>query len=560
MAATKHHIVKTLVECGATHAFTLPGLGITWMLDDFYAAREKLRLVLTRSEQHASIMAQAYGKVLGKPGVFMGMGPFATTTGAFGVLEAYFAGSPMVVLTDTSCYDGFAMRGVYQTMTGDYGAADAATVFRTMTKFCAYATEVDEAVYGIQMAFKHATLPRYGPAAVVLKTSIIRREFETNKRITLYPSAGHLVHTPARPDFQAVKHLAESVKQAERPLFVVGQGVQNDRARSLLANVASRAGIAVATSYNGKGVIDETLPISVGMLGTWGCKAANAALRQADLVVAMGASLGPDYMRFCESDFLNPRTQRVMQVDVDARNSGWVYPVEHSITGDAADVLDMLAALDLGEEKRPKREAWIAENNQKHGYGVIDTYKTASGTLHNTEIVLALNKHLTSEHLLTLDAGSNRIWVTGTLCLRTPGQLLAPGGIGGMGWSIPAAVGAKIAKPEKRVIALTGDGGAGMSVAALSTAFAENAPITVVVANNAGLGMVRDNMRGPHYWVDYSHTDFAMIARAMGCRGLSVTRTQDLLPALRESEAGDGPCLIDVAIDPEASHHPASDY
>ncbi|MFZ9312983.1 MAG: thiamine pyrophosphate-binding protein [Betaproteobacteria bacterium] len=560
MAATKHHIVKTLVECGATHAFTLPGLGITWMLDDFYAAREKLRLVLTRSEQHASIMAQAYGKVLGKPGVFMGMGPFATTTGAFGVLEAYFAGSPMVVLTDTSCYDGFAMRGVYQTMTGDYGAADAATVFRTMTKFCAYATEVDEAVYGIQMAFKHATLPRYGPAAVVLKTSIIRREFETNKRITLYPSAGHLVHTPARPDFQAVKHLAESVKQAERPLFVVGQGVQNDRARSLLANVASRAGIAVATSYNGKGVIDETLPISVGMLGTWGCKAANAALRQADLVVAMGASLGPDYMRFCESDFLNPRTQRVMQVDVDARNSGWVYPVEHSITGDAADVLDMLAALDLGEEKRPKREAWIAENNQKHGYGVIDTYKTASGTLHNTEIVRALNKHLTSEHLLTLDAGSNRIWVTGTLCLRTPGQLLAPGGIGGMGWSIPAAVGAKIAKPEKRVIALTGDGGAGMSVAALSTAFAENAPITVVVANNAGLGMVRDNMRGPHYGVDYSHTDFAMIARAMGCRGLSVTRTQDLLPALRESEAGDGPCLIDVAIDPEASHHPASDY
>jgi acetolactate synthase-1/2/3 large subunit len=560
MAATKHHIVKTLVECGATHAFTLPGLGITWMLDDFYAAREKLRLVLTRSEQHASIMAQAYGKVLGKPGVFMGMGPFATTTGAFGVLEAYFAGSPMVVLTDTSCYDGFAMRGVYQTMTGDYGAADAATVFRTMTKFCAYATEVDEAVYGIQMAFKHATLPRYGPAAVVLKTSIIRREFETNKRITLYPSAGHLVHTPARPDFQAVKHLAESVKQAERPLFVVGQGVQNDRARSLLANVASRAGIAVATSYNGKGVIDETLPISVGMLGTWGCKAANAALRQADLVVAMGASLGPDYMRFCESDFLNPRTQRVMQVDVDARNSGWVYPVEHSITGDAADVLDMLAALDLGEEKRSKREAWIAENNQKHGYGVIDTYKTASGTLHNTEIVRALNKHLTSEHLLTLDAGSNRIWVTGTLCLRTPGQLLAPGGIGGMGWSIPAAVGAKIAKPEKRVIALTGDGGAGMSVAALSTAFAENAPITVVVANNAGLGMVRDNMRGPHYGVDYSHTDFAMIARAMGCRGLSVTRTQDLLPALRESEAGDGPCLIDVAIDPEASHHPASDY
>jgi len=229
MASTKHHIVKTLVDCGATHAFTLPGLGITWMLDDFYEVRDKLKLVLTRSEQHASVMAQAYGKVLGRPAVFMGMGPFASTTGAFGVLEAYFAGSPMVVLTDTSCYDGFAMRGVYQTMSGDYGAADAATVMKTMTKFCAYATEIDEAVYGVQMAFKHASLPRYGPAAVVLKTSIIRREFSTNPRITLFPSQGHLTYTPARPDVSAVSQLADMIKKADRPLFIVGQGAQNDR-------------------------------------------------------------------------------------------------------------------------------------------------------------------------------------------------------------------------------------------------------------------------------------------------------------------------------------------
>lgn len=182
------------------------------------------------------------------------------------------------------------------------------------------------------------------------------------------------------------------------------------------------------------------------------------------------------------------------------------------------------------------------------------------GTLHNTDIVRALDQHLSEDHLLTLDAGSNRIWVTGTLRIRTPGQLIAPGGIGGMGWSIPAAVGAKIAKPEKRVIALTGDGGAGMSVAALSTALSENAPITVVVANNAGLGMVRDNMKGEHYGVNYPPTNFAIMAKAMGCRSIEVTRAQDMLPALKESENGQGPCLIDVAIDPAASHHPASDY
>jgi acetolactate synthase-1/2/3 large subunit len=560
MTTTKHEIVKTLVECGAKHAFTLPGLGITWMLDDFYEARSDIKLVLSRSEQHASIMAQAYGKVTGTPAVLMGMGPFLTTTGAFGILEAYFAGSPMVVLTDTSCYDGFAMRGVYQTMTGDYGAADAATVLKTMTKFCAYATEIDEAIYGVQMAFKHASLPRYGPAAVVLKSSIIRRDFQINPRVSLYPSAGHLQYTPARPDAKAVEELAGMIKKASRPLLIVGQGTQNDRTRDLLAKVAGKGGLAVATSYNGKGAVDESSPISVGMLGTWGCKAANNALRDADLVIAVGASLGPDYMRFCEAGFLNPQNQTLVQIDIDPRNSGWVYPVKLSITGDAGDALEMLQGADLGESKRMDRLKWIAENNLKSRYGVIDEYKTPEGTVHNVDIVRALDQHLTDEHLLTLDAGNNRIWVTGTLKIRTPGQLLVPGGIGGMGWSIPAGVGAKIGRPDKRVISLTGDGGAGMSVAALSTAISENAPITVVVANNCGLGMVRDNMKGEHYGVNYPPTNFATIAKGMGCNAIEVTRSQDMLEALREAEKMDGPCLIDVAVDPEASHHPASDY
>ena len=271
MTSTKHEVVRAIADCGATHAFTLPGMGITWMLDEFYEARDRIKLVLGRSEQFASIMAQAYGKVLGRPAVFMAQGPFASSTGAFGVLESYFAGTPMVVLTDTSCYDGFGMRGVYQTMTGDYGAADVRTVLKTMTKFCAYATEVDEAVYGLQMAFKHASLPRQGPAAVILKSPIIRREFVPSSRVRLFDAAGHLAHTPARPDPGAVARLAGMLRDAKRPLFLAGQGAQSPRSRDLLAKVAMAGGIAVATSYNGKGVIDETSPVSVGMLGTWGC-------------------------------------------------------------------------------------------------------------------------------------------------------------------------------------------------------------------------------------------------------------------------------------------------
>lgn len=560
MTTTKNALVRTLLECGATHAFTLPGLGITWMLDEFHAERERLRVVLTRSEQIASVMAQVYGKLTGRPGVFMGQGPFASSTGAFGILEAHFAGSPMVVLTDTSCYDGFGMYGVYQTMTGDYGAADVRTVLGTMTKYCAYATEPHEAVYGLQLAFKHAQLPRMGPAALVMKTSIIRREMPEQKRVNLYPSQGYLQSTAARPDSVAVERLAELLARAERPVLIAGQGAQSERTRALLAQVAGDAGIGVVTSYNGKGVVDETSPVAAGMLGTWGSRSANRLLGQADLVLALGASLGPDYLRFRDEGLIDPGRQTLVQVDVDARHAGWVYPVDLAITGDSGDVLAMLAGQPLGQQYRTQRLEAIARNNAEHGFGVLPPSVAADGTLHYADIVRVLDRVLTPADMLVLDAGNNRIWVTSKLRLRTPGQLVAPGGIGGMGWALPAAAATKLVHPDRHAICLIGDGGAAMTLSTLATCVQEKLPITVIVANNQGLGMVRDNMKDKRIAVDFSPMDFAMIARGMGCEGIRVDRADALGDAIVAARSSGRTTVIDVAIDPTASHVPVSDY
>jgi acetolactate synthase-1/2/3 large subunit len=467
LTTTKKALVQTLLECGATHAFTLPGLGITWMLDEFYEVRDRFRVVLTRSEQIASVMAQTYGKLSGRPGVFMGQGPFASTTGAFGILEAQFAGSPMVVLTDTSCYDGFGMYGVYQTMTGDYGAADVRNVLSTMTKYCGYATEPHEAVYGLQLAFKHAQLPRMGPAALVMKSPIIRREMPDNPRVKLYPSEGFLRHTPARPDAGAVESLAAMIAGARCPVVIAGQGTQTESTRTQLAEVAQRAGIAVATSYNGKGVVDETSPVAVGMLGTWGSKSANRMLSQADVVIVLGSSLGPDYLRFRDEGMLDPTRQRIAHVDVDARHAGWVLPVELAITGDVGDVLEMLKPQSLGEAQREARLEAIAANNAAHGFGVLPPVVAADGTLHYADLIRVLDHVLTPKDMLVLDAGNNRIWVTSMLRLRTPGQLVAPGGIGGMGWGLPAAAATKLVYPDRNPICLIGDGGAAMTLSTL---------------------------------------------------------------------------------------------
>lgn len=558
MTTTKHALVNTLIDCGATHAFTLPGLGITWMLDEFYEKREELNVVLARSEQIAATMAQVYGRLTGKPGVYMGQGPFASTTGAFGIMEAYFAGSPMVVLTDTSCYDGFGMYGVYQTMTGDYGAANIRQSLGTITKYTAYATEPHEAVYGLQLAYKHAQLPRMGPAALILKSPIIKREMPEQTRIKLYKTDGYLKHTPTKIDPTAMADLAQLIAKAKNPVIVAGQGAQTDLARGLLAEVATKGGIAVATSYNGKGVIDETLPVAVGMLGTWGSKSANRMLGKADLVIALGASLGPDYLRFRDESMINPERQTIVQIDIDPRNAGWVYPVDMAIEGDVAQALQALSTLPLGEPG--ERMTAIAQNNKEHAFGVLPPTVAADGTLHNADIVRVLDRILTPKDMLVLDAGNNRIWVTSMLRLRTPGQLVVPGGIGGMGWALPAAAATKLVHPDRNAICLIGDGGAAMTLSTLATCVQQRLPITVIVCNNQGLGMVRDNMKERRIAVDFSDIDFAMVARGMGCNGIRVDRADALADAIVAARNSELPTVIDVAIDPAASHVQASDY
>lgn len=556
---TKHAMVRTLTELDVEYAFTLPGLGVTWMLDEFYAKRKDLRVVLTRGEQVASIMAQVVGRLTGKPGVYMGQGPFASTTGAFGILEAYFSGSPMLVLTDTSCYDGFGMYGVYQTMTGDYGAADVRNVMKTMTKATYYATEPHEAVYAIQQAYKQANLPRQGPTAVVLKSPIIRREMPQQERVQLYPAQGYQEVVMPKPDTKGLAALAEMVRGAKRPVLVVGNGMQNARGRKVVAALAERFGLAVATSYNGKGIVDETSAVSVGMLGTWGMKSANAAVTSADVLVVVGASLGADYIKFRSADFIKPGVQRIAQIDVDPRNAGWVYPVELALCADGSDALEALLEHDLGAAQRDARLAWIADVNASHPVS-LDVPAAAPGMLNNADIIKALDTFLTPDDLLTLDAGTNRIWATTTLKIRTPGQLIVPGGIGGMGWGAPAAAATKLVHPEKNVVCLTGDGGFAMTMNVMATCVQENLPITVVVANNSGLGMVRDNLKERRIAVDFSPTDFAQIARGMGCHGVNVTTPEQLAAALAEARASGVPTVIDVTVDPASSHVDVSDY
>ncbi|MEQ8323034.1 MAG: thiamine pyrophosphate-binding protein [Rhodospirillales bacterium] len=559
MPKTIDLVIDTLIDAGVNRGFTLPGLGITWALPSFYDRKKDFDVVLTRNEWIASVMAQVTGRLTGKPAVLMGQGPWISTIGGIGILEAHFSGSPMVVLTETSDYDGYGQQGVYQTMTGDYGGADIMASLKPITKYATYATTPEEAVYGTQMAVKHASLPRTGPAAICMKTSIIRQEIEGTLKPQLYDTAGYLKYTPARPDRAALEDLVKALNGAKRPVIIAGNGVLAAEMGPALQALAEKAGVAVATSYNGKGVIAETSDIAVGMLGTWGMPTANRAVAEADVVVMLGASMGPDYTRFRDPTMIRPGDQTLIQVDVDPRNAGWVYPVDQAITADIRDVVPMLSEIGLSAENREARISAIRELKVRTKYDELPDLPAAQGTVHHTDLVRATQSILGADDLLVLDAGANRIWSTFGLRMPHPQQLLVPGGTGVMGWGGPAAAAAKMVHPEKRVTSLIGDGGFMMTLQILSTCVERDISAVYLVANNAGLGMVRDNLGEKRIAVDFPDIDFAKVAEGMGARGMTVYHKDEIRDAIEEGHRLGGPVVIDAKVDPSASHHQAVD-
>jgi len=559
MAKTYERVVEELVNGGVTHAYTLPGLGITWSLPGFKANEDKLKVVLTRSEWIASIMAQVTGRLTRRPAVAMGQGPWMTTIGGIGILEAHFAGSPMIVLTETSDYDGYGQMGVYQTMTGDYAGADVMASLKPITKYCTYATAPGEAVYGVQMAIKHASLPRMGPAAVAMKSTIIREEVPEPARPVIYPGEGYHRYTPARPDEAAMTELARRIAGAERPVIIAGNGVVMTDSGARLQQLAEASGCAVVTSYNGKGVVAETSEISAGMLGTWGHACANRVLSKADVVVVLGASLGPDYLRFRDPELIRPGDQFIAQIDVDPRNAGWVYPVDMAITGDVSDALGCLAAHDLGVEKRGQRIEKIAALKEQTGFHRLPETTSAQGSVHHADLIKGLQAFLRDDDLIALDAGANRIWATHGLRNAKPQQFLVAGGTGAMGWGPPAATAAKLVMPDRRVTCLAGDGGFMMTLQVITTAVQQNLDVVYLVDNNAGLGMVRDNLGDNRIAVDFADCDFAKVAEGMGGHGITVTHPSEVRDALEEAHKIGGPVVIDAKVDPEASYTEVSD-
>ncbi len=547
-------IVQALEEAGIEYVFGIPGGGTGQIYGLLYGKEDRIKTILCRHEQTAAIMADVYGRATGKPAVVMGQGLFIGSNASFGIMEAMLSSSPMVVLTDTSD-GGSAQHPANQSGAGEYGSIDLPSIFKAMTKYTTLATSPKEAVIGTQLAIKHATSGRPGPACVLMRSASIGGEVDVESPPFIHSTTGYLNTAKPQSAPQDIERAIEILSNAKRPVLVAGNGVHLSKSHPQLQQLAELWNMPVATSYKGKSAIAETHPLSVGMVGMYGQAAANSAVGDADTVVIVGAKLSPqDTVRERPSVF-DPRRQHIIQIDIDDRNAGWTFPVELGLIGDAGSILNQLleASQEAASSSAGNRQEW-ADGLPKLKTD-LQFYRDPAMGLDTSPVtpqrlVSILQENLPQDTIFSLDAGNNRTWMAHLYQARQANTFFCPGGTAGMGWGLPAAVALKIVYPDRPVVCVTGDGGYMMTVSALSTAVQYQLPMVCVVFNDNALGMVRQHQpEDRRIASEFVETDNAAVARGMGAFGVQVRDSKELPEALRQAQNSGLPSVVDVIID-----------
>jgi acetolactate synthase-1/2/3 large subunit len=551
-------IVQTLEEAGIEYVIGIPGGGTGQIFNLLYGKEDRIKTILVRHEQIAAIMADAYGRATGRPAAIMGQGLFMASNATFGIMEAMLSSSPMLVITDTSD-GGVAFHAANQSGAGEYGSMDITTILKTMSKYTSLATTPKEAVMGTQLAIKHATSGRPGPACVVMRSAAISGEVDVESPPFIHNAAGYLNTAKPQSAPQDIEKAIEILSQSKRPVLVAGNGVHLSKSHQQLQELAELWNMPVATSYKGKSAIAETHPLSVGMVGVYGQEAANRSVGEADTVVIVGAKLTPqDTVRERPSIF-NPLNQKIIQIDIDDRNAGWTFPVDLGLIGDAGSILSQLveASQTIAANSASDRKEWadaLPQRKQDGSFYEDPAMHLDSSPVTPQRLVALLHENMSADAIFALDAGNNRTWMAHFYQARQANTFFSPGGTAGMGWGLPAALGLKLVYKDRPVVCVTGDGGYMMTVNALSTAVQYDLPIICVVFNDGALGMVRQHQpEGRRIASEFVTTDNAAVARGFGAFGIQVGDSRDLPDAIRQAQASGLPAVIDVLIDREPS-------
>lgn len=555
-----HAVVRVLEEAGIEFVFGMPG-GDTGRIFDALYDSSKVKTVLVRHEQVGSIMAEMYGRLTGRPGVVMGQGIFLACNALFGALEAVKGASPMLLLGDFTDMAPFMHHAPYQAGTGEHGNHDLRNLFASSTKYTAAVYEPKQAMQTLQLAIKHATTGTPGPVAVVFGSRSLAGTVKTRRPPRVYTTDRLLAHAIVRPAAADVARVADRLLASSSPVVIAGNGVHASRAWSELAALAELLSIPVATTATGKSAMAEIHPLALGVFGNWGQAVANEVVSTADTVLVVGSRLSPTDTCFENPELLDADRQTFLQIDVEPLNIGRHFPATAAI---AADAREALAA--LVEELRSRlttatrqgaqrRRDHVAELKALHRYFAEPEQRSDDVPLRPERVITEIGRMLDERALVTMDAGANRLYMTHYYQCRGAGTVYQPSSIGGMGYALPAAMAAKLVFPDRDCVAVCGDGGFAMTMNALLTAAQYRIPVVTVVLNNSVLGWVKDGQRrrGNRFIASaLGQSDYAKIARAMGCASARIESIADLVAALGRLKGATEPTLLDVVTTEDA--------
>ena len=543
-SAEKVNGAKALIKCmekeGVDILFGYPGGQIIPFYNELYDSN--MRHILVRHEQAAAHAADGYARATGKTGVCVSTsGPGATNL-VTGIATAYMDSVPIVALTGQ----------VPTSMIGNdaFQEADITGITQPVTKHNYLVQDAKELPRIIKEAFHIASTGRPGPVLIDLPKDVQNTEIDF-----YYPEKVEMRgYKPTyKGNIQQIKRAAEEILNSSMPIIFAGGGVISSNSSCELVELAETINAPVTTTLMGISSIPTDHPLYVGMLGMHGSKYANYAIQESDLIIAVGARFDDRVTGKLESFAPNAR---VIHIDVDPAEISKNVKVHIPIVGDAKQVLKSLNKY----VKRCNSGAWIEKINKwKKEYPLA--YKQMSPDVVMPQFVIEQISKVCNDAIIVTEVGQHQMWAAQYFNYRKPRTFITSGGLGTMGYGFPAAMGAKVGRPDKTVIDIAGDGSFQMNSQELATVVQNEIPVVVVILNNGYLGMVRQ-WQELFYERRYSCTfikgsvDFVKLAEAYGALGLRAERPSEVGPAIEEAVRSGRPAVVDVIVECEANVYP----
>ena len=522
---TASALVKTLEELGVESIFGYPGAAVLSIYNEL-AKSENIKHYLVRHEQAAVHAAEGYARICGKAGVVLvTSGPGFTNT-ITGIANAYADSTPLVVLAGavpTTSRNGKIFQNV-----------DIPAMVQSCCKKVFTLKYDDDIVKVIKEAFKVANSAVKGPVVVALARNLLEAEY--HERVSKPDDEKNIVN-----DFsKEIQDLSELIKNARKPLILLGGGCLN--ASEQVEQFVSQIQCPVVSTLMGIGVYPSENRLYLGMIGLNGVELANSALKQCDLLITLGAGFSD--RSTCKNDEFT-KNFKIASINIQSADM----PVDYEIIADIKDFLSCFVNSDI-QFSTP--EKWLMEiDSMEDGDEIIE--EDFSEKLHSSfvlETVSDFTKYF--EPVVVTDVGQHQMLTAQFFHFNKPRKFITSGGLGTMGFGLPASIGAYIANPDSLVLNITGDGSFQMNLQELATCREHNIPLKIIIMNNSYLGMVRElqeKIYNRRYQVEMINPDFTKIAEAYDLFAVRVSKKEELIPALEKAINYQGTAIVDVVID-----------